>query len=325
MLTIRLSESDLASIRFSVSPLIELWQSVRVLHSPVASVLHAPWLLDARARVGDLDFAALRALQPPGGHSPDFVHPPPDGPSADLELELARMVATSPDEMRRDVSWCYRETGVPEVLQGFLETPDTAVLELADILRVYWERVLAPHWERIRSTLEGDVLCRGQQAASGGIQALLADIDRSVRYETSRLIIETPWSGSLDLRGRGVLLVPSVFVWSPVCVINGPWHPTVIYPARGSGLVWEPSAPPPDALAALLGARRASVLAMLEMPCSTTALAHRLEVCPGSVSGHLAVLHEAGLIERHRVGRVVLYRRSAAGNLLINARGLEAA
>jgi DNA-binding transcriptional ArsR family regulator len=44
-------------------------------------------------------------------------------------------------------------------------------------------------------------------------------------------------------------------------------------------------------------------------------------VCPGSVSQHLAVLHDAGLIERQRVGRVVLYRRSAAGNLLCTRAG----
>jgi Family of unknown function (DUF5937)/Helix-turn-helix domain len=317
VLTIRLGASDLASIRFSVSPLIELWQSVRALQSPVASALHSPWLMDARSRVADLDFAALRALQPARGPGPDFVQPPPDGPSADLELELARMVATTPDQMRREVAACYRETGVPDVLRGFLETPDRAVAELADLLRAYWERVLAAHWERIRAALEGDVLCRAQQAASKGIRTLLGDIDHSVRYEASRLIIEDAWSGSLEPCGRGLLLVPSVFVWPGVGVIQaGPSQPALIYPARGCGLVWEPSAPPPDALAALLGARRASILTMLEMPCSTTALAHRLDVCAGSVSGHLAVLHEAGLIERHRVGRVVLYRRSAAGNLL---------
>jgi DNA-binding transcriptional ArsR family regulator len=320
VLTIRLGTSDLASIRFSVSPLIELWQSVRALQSPVASALHSPWLVEARSRVADLDFAALSALQPARGRGPDFVHPPPDGPLAELELELERMVATPSDQMRREVSRCYRETGVPDALRGFLETPDTAVADLADLLRAYWERVLAPYWERIRTALEGDVLCRAQQAASKGIQALLGDIDHSVRYEASRLIIEESWSGSLELRGRGLLLVPSVFVWPAVSLIKaGPWQPTLIYPARGSGLVWEPYGPPPDALAALIGARRASILATLETPCSTTALAHRLDVCPGSVSGHLAVLHEAGLIERHRVGRVVLYRRSAAGNLLVDS------
>lgn len=320
MLTIWLGASDLASIRFSVSPLIELWQSVRVLQDPVASALHGPWLVDARSRVGDLDVAALRAFQPAHGPCPDFVHPPPETAVTDLELELTRMVATPPDQIRREVSARYRETGVPEPLRGFLETPETAIVELADLVRAYWARVLAPHWERIRTALEGDVLCRAQQAASNGIQALLGDIDHSVRYETSRLVIETSPSGSLELDGQGLLLVPSVFVWPAVDIIkDAVWQPTLIYPARGSGLVWEPPSPPGDALVALIGARRAAILVTLDTPCSTTSLARRLDVSPSSVSQHLAVLHDARMIERHRVGRVVLYRRSVAGNLLVNS------
>jgi DNA-binding transcriptional ArsR family regulator len=154
------------------------------------------------------------------------------------------------------------------------------------------------------------------------VRALLDELDQSVRYEDARLIVDKAWSASLELRGRGLLLVPSVFVWPAVAIIDElPWQPTLIYPARGSALVWEPIGPPREALAALLGARRASVLAMLEAPRTTTDLARGLEVGAGSVSQHLAVLHDAGLIERHRMGRVVLYRRSAAGNLLVNANG----
>lgn len=262
MLTIRFGPSDLGSVRFSVSPLIELWQSVRALQSPIAPALHSPWLAGARLCTGDLDFAQLHAALEP-------------------------------------------------------ETPEAAIEELDEVSRTYWDRALAPHWDRIRTVLEGDVLYRAHQTASGGIRAVLEDLHDSVRYEDAQLIIERVGTGSLELRGRGLLLVPSVFVWPAVVILDeAPWQPTLIYPARGCGLVWEPRSPPPEALAALIGTRRASVLGLLETPCSTTDLARLLRVGPASVSQHLAVLHDAGLIERHRVGRIVLYRRSAAGNLL---------
>ena len=279
MLTIRFGPSDLASVRFSVSPLIELWQSVRALQSPLAPALHSPWLVDARTRVRDLDCATLCALQPHGVTVPTSVHPPPDGLAGELELELAQMVATPSDQIRQEIFQCYRDAGVPTALLGFIESPDGAVRELGDLLRTYWRRVLAPHWERIRTALEGDVLYRAHQTAEGGIRALFCDIDHSVRYDDSRLSVDTSWSASLELHGRGLLLVPSVFVWPNVAVLDaGPWQPTLIYPARGSGLVWEPLAPPPEALAALIGSRRAAILAMLDVPRSTTALARRLEV-----------------------------------------------
>jgi DNA-binding transcriptional ArsR family regulator len=266
VLTIRFGPSDLASVRFTVSPLIELWQSVRALRGPVTPAVHPPWLMDARRRTRDLDFAQLQTFQPP--------------------------------------------------------MPDATIDDLDDLPRTYWDRVLAPHWNRIRTVLEGDVLHRANETASGGIRALFGDLDDSVCYEDDRLTIDKSWTESVELCGRGLLLVPSVFVWPAVAIIDtGPWQPTLIYPARGSGLLWEPMTPPREALAALIGARRASVLALLETPCSTTDLARRLDVGPASVSQHLTVLHDAGLIERHRVGRIVLYRRSAAGNLLVASNG----
>ena len=320
MLTIRFGAPDLASVRFGVSPLIELWQSVRALQRPAARGLHASWLAEARARVRDLDFATLQALQPAWGNGPEFVHPPPDGPCGEIELELERMMATPCDQIRGEILGDGGLDGVSPALWPFVEAPDAAVRELADLLHSYWRRLLEPHWERIRIGLEGDVLYRAQQMAGGGLRALFGDIDPAVAYADAELVIDAAPSRSLELRGRGLLLVPSVFAWPAVAVIDrGPWQPTLIYPARGCGLVWEPVAPPSEGLAALIGPRRAMILASLEGPCSTTGLARRLKVCPGSISQHLTVLRDAGLIERHRVGRVVLYRRSAAGNLLLEA------
>ena len=98
--------------------------------------------------------------------------------------------------------------------------------------------MLAPHSERNSTALEGDLLYRAHQTAGGGVRALFCDIDHSVRYDDARLIIDTSWSASLELRGRGLLSVPSVFVWPNVAVLDAArTPPTLIYAARGSGLV----------------------------------------------------------------------------------------
>jgi DNA-binding transcriptional ArsR family regulator len=113
-----------------------------------------------------------------------------------------------------------------------------------------------------------------------------------------------------------------VFAWPDVVLVTDPkWQPTIVYPARGVGTLWEPGRPAaPDALAALLGRVRAGVLDALERPRSTTDLAQALGVSAGGVSQHLSVLREAGLVHGHRVGRVVLYLRSPAGDGLVGAR-----
>ena len=46
-----------------------------------------------------------------------------------------------------------------------------------------------------------------------------------------------------DLDGEGLVLMPSAFKWDQVVtVIDPPWQPTLIYPARGIGNLWQPPA-----------------------------------------------------------------------------------
>jgi DNA-binding transcriptional ArsR family regulator len=69
-----------------------------------------------------------------------------------------------------------------------------------------------------------------------------------------------------------------------------------------------------DALASLLGRRRAQVLRELDRPAATLDLARRIGVGPASVSDHLTTLRRAGLVTRRREGRRVIYTRTASGD-----------
>jgi hypothetical protein len=316
MISFRFGPEDVANVRFAISPLMELHNSVRALDHPEAKALHLPWVAVTRERVGDLDIGMLRALQHSRAYTPDFLNPPPNSPLGDLEAELAEMLATPPEQVRAEVERVYAPQPLPAVLQPFADEPEATLVALAELVRAYWAKALAPDWERIRALLEGDVLYRARQLADGGAQRLLADIHPELRFVGDTLFIDMPFDGHLDLEGRGLLFVPSAFTWPrPSASIEAPWQPFVVYPARGIASLWEPGrAAPPAALAALLGRRRASVLTALHAPRSTTELARALELSPGSVSQHLSVLRDAGLVNAHRVGRVVLYVRSPTGD-----------
>jgi len=56
---------------------------------------------------------------------------------------------------------------------------------------------------------------------------------------------------------------------------------------------------------------RAAVLAGLDAPRSTSELAHRLGLSTPSVSQHLAVLRDAGLVHANRVGNFLFSGFSA--------------
>jgi uncharacterized protein DUF5937/helix-turn-helix protein len=323
MITLRFGPAALAHVRFAISPLTETRRSLRVLDDPGAGALHLPWAIEARRLTADLDLSLLRALDPTGVYTPDFVSPPPTSPLDEFEDQLAVVVGTPPEQARAEVQRSYRrKPPLPAVLEPFVEDPAAGVAAVAELLRAYWDRALAPHWPRVRALLEGDVLHRAREMADGGAERLFADVDPTVSWADGVLSIDKPAQQSVDLEDRGLLFVPSVFTWPDVVLVTDPkWQPTIVYPARGVGTLWETGRPAaPDALGALLGKVRAGVLMALDRPRSTTDLARALGVSAGGVSQHLSVLREAGLVHGHRVGRMVLYLRSPTGDGLVGAR-----
>jgi DNA-binding transcriptional ArsR family regulator len=100
---------------------------------------------------------------------------------------------------------------------------------------------------------------------------------------------------------------------------------------RGSrlGAARAVAAPPagdsPDPLAGLLGPGRAAVLRELGRPATSTQLALALSVSLGTVSAHLAVLRETGVVARSRIARNVVYRLTPRGEQLLSLLGPDEA
>lgn len=324
-LHLQFGADDLLRIRFAVSPLCETHEAVRTLRRADRHGYHTPWLRRMRETLAGLDLSPLWLFMPspPPGYTPDFLGRPPDTPIADFDAELARLRATDPALARAEMAKSLACTpGALASARGraALADPARAIRELADATERAWHALLAPDWPRLRALLEAEIAYRSRQLAGGGLQRLFADLHPLVSWSGDTLTVRTriDFVQMQDLDGRGVLLLPSVFVWPDVVSgFDPPWQPTVIYPARGIGGLWaEPAAGP--ALARLLGANRAAVLAALDTPSTTTALAHRLGLAPSSVSAHLSVLRDAGLLAARRHGHQMLYERTPLGLALLS-------
>jgi uncharacterized protein DUF5937/helix-turn-helix protein len=326
MIEVRFDADSMSGVRFGVSPLFETTLSVSALRNPGAAAVHLPWIEQARHLAAGLDLEPLQLLMRKDAYAPDFINPPPSGPAAELEEELQLMLSTPSAQIREEVQRCYSDTRLPARLEPFIQKPRAAVRELVEVLRAYWELAIAEHWPRICTLLEHDILYRARQLTDAGSRALFEDLDPSISWCREGVLLidkrECDLS-AVNLDGRGLLLMPSAFSWPKVTMITAaPWQPTVVYPARGVGMLWEPERPaPPDALARLLGSSRASILSALDCPRSTTEIARILELTPGGVSQHLGVLHSAGLVQRRRDQRVVLYLRSESGDALMQPAG----
>lgn len=327
---LRFGTDDLLRCRFAFSPLCETHGAVRTLRRADAHACHLPWLRRIHSAVRELDLSPLWLLMPRhGGYTPDFLSPPaPEsgGAPADIADELERVRGTDPSlvgaELRRSLA-CTPGAAASAAGRAMLDDPARAVRELADLTERAWHALIAPDWSRLRSLLEADIAHRAQQLAEGGLERLFADLHPRLSWSRGTLSVRGGVGQEAqqvqELRGRGVLLTPSVFVWPDVASgFSPPWQPAVLYPARGVGNLWQrPTAGAEQALSRLLGANRAAVLGALDGPASTTALAARLGLAPSSVSAHLTSLRDAGLLTSRRVRHQVLYERTALGIALL--------
>ncbi|NKZ07649.1 ArsR/SmtB family transcription factor [Actinomadura latina] len=310
---------DVARVRFAFSPLWEMVLSLRVLGDPSGHALHLPWVHAVRPRLRGLDLGPLLEVVPPTGYAPDFLTPPPETPLPDLAAELETVLATPPDVVASELLRVDRAQRSGRRRAAMAADPERTLRMLAGLLERYWAAAVEPWWPRITDLLEGDVLRRTRALTAQGTAGVFGDLHQTVAWRAGTLSVERPWSFRGELAGRGMLLVPSAFVWPDVSVMVPPYQPMLSYPPRGVATLWEsgrPAAPRSDALAALVGRRRAELLAALARPASTTDLAGRLGVTPGAVSQHLGVLRACGLVTGHRMGRRVLYARTPAGDAL---------
>ena len=313
------SLEDLALTRFAISPMWELVHSLLALRDPSHAALHVPWLRSISGRLNGLALGPAVALTPPRGFSPDFVVPLPSGPLGDITDDLAALRATPAAQIRDEMAlFSTQHKQGPKIAGPWLADPRREVRRLADVLEAYWARAIEPVWPRVRGFLDADIAHRARRLAAGGPEALFADLATNVSWQRPHLVVGIPThEATVSLDGRGLLLVPSAFSAShPFVIDRDPWQPALIYPARGIATLWARATPAADGLVRLLGASRAAMLAEVAVPRSTTELARRLSLSPGTTSYHLTALRDAGLVAGRREGRSVLYARTPLGDAL---------
>ena len=328
-----LKAADLAATRFTTSPLGETVKAVQLLGRPFPPRVNLPWVRWAQREL------ARRPLQVPRlwpllvnglPYSPEFLIPAPAGRRPSLADGLAQVRATPAPAVRASLGRVFADGPWPASALDLARRPAESLARIAAELAECHERLVLPHWDRIRSVLDADIAYRTGLLADGGARALFGDISPELHWTGEALVLCDPGGEGpvihVPLAPDGLVLMPSVFNWPDVSARRETsTQTTLMYPARGVATVWQalpawpPSAAAADgsAVAELLGTARARLLDMLRSPATTTALAQQLGVTPSAVSQHLAALHRGGLIERQRSGRSVLYATTDLGLALL--------
>ncbi|WP_405584032.1 ArsR family transcriptional regulator [Streptomyces sp. NBC_01092] len=316
----QINADTLAASRFVLSPLAETFAALKLLHSGAATHPGERAWLDAhlpghRARLA-ADPVTARLVRAGLGRAwiADFLTPTPrDGET--FEQGVARIRAADPAEARAHLTVSLAGP-LPAVLDRD-DLPERA----AALLTHVWTEAVRPDWDRRRRVLEADVVARTALVSRGGWAAVLDSLrpGRTRWLGGNRLQVNLHEYPPREISGADLLFVPVTPKGGWVSW-EAPARYALIYPCAGA--LTDPGARAvPASLGPLLGATRAEVLVLLDTPLSTTQLVAVTGQGLGSVGRHLRVLLDAGLVERRRAGRSVLYSRTAAGEVLVRAAG----
>ncbi|MET7439082.1 ArsR/SmtB family transcription factor [Streptomyces sp. NPDC005496] len=327
MLRIHFTAEDLARTRVAgtVGAAAETYYGLEMLRGRSLPGPFRRWRASVAGRLGE-DAGPLLALLPSRGPGLDLLALAGDSPDIDHAVEaLLRAPRTL---LRRELEPVGVSPAHMPWARSVADGGADARRALAAGLVACHRVAVAPYWTALRSQLD---VVRAQYASTvmeGGVEALLAGLSpQLVRWRPPVLELRHPRPVEVQLGGRGLILVPTVFSWRRFSLLYDPYDdeavprltvPAVTDPAVGAALWHTGGAVTDDPLGALLGRTRAAALRVAAGGCSTTELAARLGVSAPAVSQHTKALRDARLITTSRRGSSVLHMATALGRELLD-------
>jgi DNA-binding transcriptional ArsR family regulator len=319
---IHFSADDLARIQVSptMGPLAETVMAVAMLRCPrQPRTLLSQWRGQVRVTP---QMRPLTALIPPGCHGVDL--PTLTGEIATIEEGIQALLDVPREHLMVEMEYTDQRYRLPSLAWAMAEPGGRP--ELAEATQAAYRELVQPYWPRIRAWLHAEQATRRRTLAADGPGQLLASLQGPrIRWRPPVLEIGMPGNVEMELGGRGLALVPSVFVGKDPSLHENPNHedemPRLILPAADAGRarLWDAPRSRGAALAALVGRNRAAVLQSIADGCTTTELARRVGISLAAASQHASVLRGAGLIATRRQGSAVLHVLTPLGAELLQA------
>lgn len=225
---------------------------------------------------------------------------------------LARLISSGPDLMM--LNTLDTGCGAPPIA-GLHHA------EISGLVHEFCQVAIGPHWASVRGYLEVEQAARGRILATGGVELLLTTLHPQVRWEPPVLVVPGEFPGDVWLDGRGLVLVPSLFLAARAGVFLDAdrfgGRPSFVFSsppdAAAAAALWGAQDSRDQALVSLVGRTRAAVLHALTDSCTTGELARRLGISASSASQHASVLRDAGLVTTRRSRSTSLHTLTSLG------------
>jgi DNA-binding transcriptional ArsR family regulator len=295
----------------AATPYCELAVSVQVLQQP-ASQFRRLW----RSRRAPFPVKArrLQELIPAHGSVPTFLAPED---CRDLDQALDKVLSTPAKQIRTELAEMRWSTTPSPWVHDLARGGRDALEDLVDAMRVYHDEVLAPLWPSIQKAASAELTARARQLAVHGSAATLNSLHPQIRWRDDALDVHAPGGWDIDLDGRGLRLMPSIWTRSAVPVA---WRrPTLVFPIRPVSWAQLSGESHHDRLGAVLGTTRARVLQVLATEHTTSELARAVGISAASASTHASALRGAGMVVTRRDGPAVRHVLTDLGRAVATA------
>ncbi|MFD6463935.1 winged helix-turn-helix domain-containing protein, partial [Streptomyces roseolus] len=254
------------------------------------------------------NFGVLADLVPADGCFLDLITPTRG--TRTMSEGITALHLASREELRREVacvatSDSWAAPNFPGWAANLPDRDNRTLGEVATAFQSFHAVAFADRWTHVQSYLDVAMDRMARTMATDGVEGLFAGLAPYARWRAPVLEVNTTKNcEDRHLSGRGLVVVPALFVWpEPVMLhsaIDETAPMTLIVPAirdiADFAAAWGPRAPN-ESLNALLGRTRAAALQVIAEGCSTTELARQLGVSPATASEHATILREAGLVE----------------------------
>jgi len=321
MLRIYFSNEDIARTRIAPAPdpFWELVSSIHMLRGQPGDLLFTDWRRStvAALRRSGVDRASrmLWSLVPTLGYFPDFLTPPLAAGGFDVGLDAIRSTPVS--VLRQELGKVVVPSNQGDSVRILASGDVDAMRHLTEGARKYYDTAVSPHWPAVEGAIARDRARSMEAMATGGVEAVLGRLKPWASWSSGELRIPSHQDQSIDLAGRGLLLVPSFFcVNHPMTLFDASLSPVLIHPVSHDGPPFAPRPATTEPVGALIGSTRAAVLREAA-GASTLDIARRVGIATASASEHATVLRAAGLIVSHREGNRMLHYLTPLGLALL--------
>ncbi|WP_157683200.1 ArsR/SmtB family transcription factor [Microlunatus soli] len=272
-----------------------------------------PWVRRSRSRLRHRPTRSatevLATIAPLNDYFPDFLTP--DAPSVGLDGDLETVLSTPKSRLSSEIG---QLGGSAPWLKQLADGRPETLKRLGDVVRHYFSTMIEPDRASIEGVLAANRTKVLRRMMVGGTEAVLDDLGPSMRWRSPYLECRYPIDKTVELNGRGLLLVPSYFCCRmPVMLADPHLSPVLVYPVEhpetevgGRGI------------AELIGSTRAAVLSSVLDGASTSDVASRVGISLATASHHTGVLRGAGLITSTRRANRVVHAPSSLGLAMLD-------